>query len=151
MKTLAVILMLVLSSNIAFAIEDTVKNRSNEVERYFAIMPPNEMLQDVAKQMAQNYPPEKRELIIKIFTQYFDVETFTKSIKDTMVKLFTADELAALANFYGSPVGISAMKKLGIYMSEMMPTIQAETAKAVAKANKHIKESEGKDKTEPAN
>jgi len=151
MKILAVVMMLALFNNIAFAIEDTVANRRNEAERYLEIMPPNEMLHDVAKQMAQNYPPENREFFIKIFTQYFDIETFTKSIKDTMVKVFTADELAALAKFYSSPVGISAMKKLGAYMSEMMPTIQAETAKAVAKANKYIKESEGKDKTEPAN
>jgi hypothetical protein len=151
MKTLALTIILALFSNTAFAIEDTVENRNKEAERYLSVTPPKDMFQDVAKQMAQNYPPEKRELFIKIMTQYLDIEAVVKSFKDSMVKTFTADELAAMADFYGSPVGISATKKMGAYMAEIMPTVQAEALKAVAKANRDIKEPEEKDKTEPAN
>jgi hypothetical protein len=39
----------------------------------------------------------------------------------------------ALADFYGSPVGKSAMQKFGAYMADIMPVVQAEIVKAAAK------------------
>ena len=54
---------------------------------------------------------------------------------DAMVKHFTTEELKALADFYGSPVGKSAMQKFGAYMADVMPAIQAEMQKAQAKLN----------------
>jgi hypothetical protein len=41
--------------------------------------------------------------------------------------------LKALADFYGSPVGKSAMQKFGAYMTDIMPVVQAEIMKAAAK------------------
>jgi hypothetical protein len=52
-----------------------------------------------------------------------------------MVKHFTTDELKAPADFYGSPVGKSAMQKFGAYMADLMPVMQAEITKAAAKMN----------------
>jgi len=49
-----------------------------------------------------------------------------------MIKNFTADELKALADFYGSPVGKSAMAKFGNYMADVMPGMMAEVQKAQA-------------------
>ena len=151
MIKLVVIILVLLGSASAFAIEDTVENRSNEAERYLSVNSPKEILQDIAKQMALNYPPEKREFFIKVMTQYLDIELIAKSAKNSMIKIYTADELAAMADFYGSPVGMSATKKTGAYMAEVSPTIQAEAMKAVTKAYREMKESEVKDKTDPAN
>jgi hypothetical protein len=53
-----------------------------------------------------------------------------------MVKHFTTEELKALADFYGSPVGKSAMQKFGAYMADLMPIIQAEMMKAQAKLSR---------------
>ena len=58
-----------------------------------------------------------------------------KAMKKSLIKHFTADELKALADFYGSPVGKSAMKKFGAYMADVMPAIQTEMMKAQAKAS----------------
>jgi hypothetical protein len=52
-----------------------------------------------------------------------------------MVKNFTTEELKALADFYGSPIGKAAMKKIGPYMADVMPIVQAEVMKAMAKTN----------------
>lgn len=142
MKRLALMIVLALLSTTAFALENTVENRSKEADRYLAASPPEAMLKDMAKQMALIYPPEKRDFFVKVMTQYLDIETVTKALKDSMIKIYSADELAALADFYGSSVGISATKKAGKYMAEIMPAIQAEARKAVAKANKDIKEPE---------
>jgi hypothetical protein len=141
-------MVLLMHSNTVFGVEDTVENRNNEADRYISVTPPKELLQDVAKQMALNYPPEKRELFIKIMTQYLDIDVLTKSMKDSMIKIFTADELAAMADYYGSSNGLSATKKMGAYMAEIMPTIQAEALKAVAMGYKDIKGPEEKEKTE---
>jgi len=62
-----------------------------------------------------------------------DFARLTQAMKDSMVKIFTADELKALADFYSSKEGKSAMKKMGTYMAELMPIIQDETRKAVSK------------------
>ena len=57
---------------------------------------------------------------------------------DAMVKHFTTEELKALADFYGSPVGESAMQKFGAYMADLMPILQAEILKAQAKLNQSL-------------
>jgi hypothetical protein len=46
--------------------------------------------------------------------------------------------LKALADFYGSPVGKSAMQKFGAYMADIMPTMEAEIMKAQAKLNQSL-------------
>ena len=46
-------------------------------------------------------------------TKHLDIGRVTAAIKAAMVKTFTADELKALADFYGSEVGRSAMAKMG--------------------------------------
>jgi hypothetical protein len=71
-------------------------------------------------------------------TSQLDVPAITKAMTDAMVKHFMSEELKALADFYGSPVGKSAMQKFGAYMSDLMPTIQAEMMKAEAKANQSL-------------
>lgn len=54
------------------------------------------------------------------------------------IAAFTTEELKALADFYGSPVGKSAMQKFGAYMADLMPTMEAEITKAQAKANQSL-------------
>jgi hypothetical protein len=51
---------------------------------------------------------------------------------NAMVKNFTADELNALADFYGSPVGKSAMAKFPGYLGDVMPGLLAEMRRAGA-------------------
>jgi hypothetical protein len=68
-----------------------------------------------------------------MLTKNLDIEALTTAMQGAMVKHFSADELSALADFYGSPVGKSAMSKFGAYMAEVMPALQAEMVKAVQK------------------
>lgn len=148
MKTFTLLLLLTLSTTTAFAMEDTMENRTREADRYISVTPPRELLRNVAEEVALNYPPEKRETFLKIITEYFDLEAVSASMKETMVKVFTADELAALADFYGSPEGISTMKKMGAYMAEIMPIVQAETLKAISRANRELDQPSEKDRAE---
>jgi hypothetical protein len=122
-----------------WALDDTMANREQEATRYLAAAPPRELFEDMAEHMAANLPPEQREDFKTLLLKYLDIDAVTKGMKASMVKTFTADELKALADFYESPVGKSAMKKMGLYMEDVMPIIQAEIMKAQAKANQEKK------------
>jgi hypothetical protein len=119
--------------------EDTTENRTRQVERYFMAVPPKELFTDVAEQIVKSVPPEQRDLVHKAFNSYLDIDVLVTAMKAAMIKHFTADELSALADFYGSPVGKSAMKKMGVYMAEMMPLMQKEIARVGAKIEADLK------------
>jgi hypothetical protein len=96
------------------------------------------MFDDIADRMAANLPPAQRDQFKRMLTTDLDTAALTKAMTDSMVKHFTTEELKALADFYGSPVGKSAMQKFGAYMADVMPTLQAEVMKAQAKMNQSL-------------
>jgi len=92
----------------------------------------------MAEKMAANLPPDQREQFKRVMTTQLDIAALTKAMTGAMVKNFTTEELKALADFYGSPVGKSAMQKFGTYMADIMPALQAEIMKAQAKLNQSL-------------
>ena len=117
---------------------DTPETRRREAERYLQVSPPKALLADMADKVAVNFPPDQREQFKRAMTTQLDISALTKAMTDAMVKDFTTDELKALADFYGSPVGKSAMQKFSTYMADIMPVIQAEIIKASAKLNQSV-------------
>jgi hypothetical protein len=129
---------LFISCAVAFSSPDTAETRRQEAERYLQATPPKALFADMADKMAANLPPEQRDQFKKLMTSQLDIAALTKAMTDSMVKHFTTEELKALADFYGSPVGKSAMQKFGAYMADIMPTIEAEIMKAQAKLNQSL-------------
>jgi hypothetical protein len=121
-----------------FAESDTPEARRREAQRYLEAAPPKALFEDIADKMAANVPAEQRAQFKAMMTSQLDVPALTKAMMDAMVKHFTTDELKALADFYGSPLGKSAMQKCGAYMADVMPAIQTEIMKAQAKANQSM-------------
>src|SRR4029453_16849666 len=130
---LLTVLTLIISCSFAFSATDTPETRRREAERYLQASPPKAMFEDVADKMATNVPADQREQFKRAMTTEVDIAALTKEMTDPMVKNFTTEELKALADFYGSPVGKSAMQKFGAYMADIMPVVQAEIMKAAAK------------------
>ena len=126
------------SAFVVIAATDTPETRRREAERYLQATPPKALFEDIANNMAANLPPDEREKFKQSLTSQLDVAGLTKAMTDAMVKHFTTEELKALADFYGSPVGKSAMQKFGAYMADLMPTMQAEVMKAQAKVNQSL-------------
>ena len=112
---------------------DTPETRRKEAERYLQVSPPKALFEDMGDKMAETLPADQREQFKKLMTTEVDIAALSKAMTDAMVKNFTTEELKALADFYGSPVGKSAMKKFGAYMADIMPVVQAEIMKAAAK------------------
>jgi hypothetical protein len=137
---LAFVVMTLLCTS-ARALEDSPANREKEAERYLSIMTVREMFTDMAELMGKNIPEDKRQAFKDLFTKYFDMPAMEKAMKAGMVQHITADEIKALADFYSSPFGKSAMKKMATCMAELTPTIQQEVMKAQAKARAKANES----------
>ena len=128
-KWLAVFLLLGTASA-AFALEDTPQNRIQQVDRYLASVPTQELMADMMTKMAKGMPEGQREPFLSMMTQHLDFNAIKKAQRDAMVKIFTAGELGALADFHASPAGKSAMRKMGDYMAELMPVMMTEVMKA---------------------
>jgi hypothetical protein len=133
-----VVLTLCISCTFIFAAADTPETRRHEAERYVQASPPKALFEEMADKMAVNLPPDQRQQFKKMMTADLDIAALTKAMTDAMVKHFTTDELKALADFYGSPIGKSAMQKFGAYMADLMPVLQAEMIKAHAKMNQSL-------------
>jgi len=133
-QKLALLLVLTLSAwSPIFSAPDTPETRRKEAERYLQVSPPKALFEDMADKMATTLPADQREQFKKMMTTQVDIAALSKAMTDAMVKNFTTDELKALADFYGSPVGKSAMQKFGAYMADIMPVVQAEIMKAASK------------------
>ncbi len=124
----------------AFALEDTPQNREQQADRYLDAVPPQSMMNDMSAKMAETLPAEQQDQFKALMTKHLDIARVTSAIKAAMVKTFTADELQALADFYGSAVGKSAMAKMGTYMAEVMPATMNEVQTALAKAQEEAHE-----------
>ena len=128
-------LTLIISCSFVLSATDTPETRRREAERYLQASPPKAMFEDVADKMAANLPADQRDQFKRVMTTQLDIPALSKAMMDAMVKNFTTEELKALADFYGSPIGKSAMQKFGAYMADVMPVVQAEIMKAAAKMN----------------
>jgi hypothetical protein len=133
-----IVLTLATSSTVVLSATDTPETRRREAERYLQATPPKAMFEDIADKMAANVPPAQREQFKRMMSADLDIPVLANAMTDSMVKHFTTEELKALADFYGSPVGKSAMQKFGAYMADVMPTLQAEMIKAQAKVNQSL-------------
>ncbi|MGH8045677.1 MAG: DUF2059 domain-containing protein [Chthoniobacterales bacterium] len=121
------------------ALEDTPENRAKEADRYLSATPPAELFADMTANMAKNMPEGQREQFTTMMTKNLDIAALSEAMKQSMIKVFTADELQALANFYSSKEGKSAMKKFGVYMADVMPVMQSEIQKAFQKSQEASK------------
>jgi hypothetical protein len=134
-KALVLFILAVCACSPVFSAPDTPETRRKEAERYLQVSPPKALFEDMADKMAGTLPADQREQFRKVMTTQVDIPALSKAMVDAMVKNFTTEELKALADFYGSPVGKSAMQKFGAYMADIMPVVQAEIMKAAAKMN----------------
>ena len=135
LQILPVIALMMISAT-SFAIDDTPENRLVEMKRYLEAVPPDEIFADMADGVAMNFPPSERAEFRDFMTKYVDIDVISEAMEASMLKHFTADELAAIADLYTSPVGQSAMKKMGVYMAEVMPIIEAEVMRALGELQK---------------
>jgi hypothetical protein len=96
-------------------------------------------MNDMAEKIAVTLPENQRPIFITLMTKNLDMNAVANLMRAAMIKNFTADELKAIADFYGSPIGKSAMTKYGNYMADAMGPMKVELAKAMAATQEQMK------------
>jgi hypothetical protein len=114
--------------------QDNPTTRRAAAERYLVVADLDKMMADMATATAQNLPPEQAAGVKDLLTKHVRMDALKEAMLIAMVKHFTTRELDAMATFYGSPEGKSALAKFGPYMGDIMPMIEAEMQHAVQSA-----------------
>ncbi|NIY76624.1 DUF2059 domain-containing protein [Thalassospira sp. HF15] len=119
-------------SNPTFA-QDTSEAKLEAAERYAKIFNLPQMMNETVGQIALTVPEDKRQEFIQFMSQALDMQKLESLIVTSMTEHFTTNELNALADFYGSPEGVSIVKKMPVYMASTMPRIQSAVLQAAKK------------------
>lgn len=127
----AVLLLAMASVFSPVSAQDTQVTRQAAMERYLQAVPMTQMMEDTYAEMAKQVPLERREEFVGAMRQFVRIDEIEKIARRAMLKTFTAEELNALADFYSSPHGASTMKKFGVYMGDVMPSLMQEIQRAV--------------------
>jgi hypothetical protein len=120
----------------AFAMDDTPQNRAQEAARYMQAVLPEGAANDMAINIAQSLPENQRAAFLAGMQKNINMAGIKTAAQAGLVKVFSADELKALADFYSEPLAKASMAKMGAYMSEVMPAIEKEVEAATEKAVK---------------
>lgn len=123
----------------ALALDDTTANREEQADNYLRAVPAEPLMKEMATKVAAKLPESQRDDFIATMTKNLDLKVVTDLMRDSMIKNFTADELKALADFYGSPIGKSAMAKMSNYMADIMPRLMVELQKAFVLTKQQMK------------
>ena len=110
---------------------DTEQERVAAAKRYLEVAQMSRITDDTVTELAKSLPAEQRGKFLQFMREAVRPEVLERAALASMVKVFTAQEINALADFYGSPVGKSAMSKFGLYMADVMPVIQQEMLRAM--------------------
>ena len=106
--------------------DDTKAARIQAAERYLAAVPISQLLEDTFREMSKSLPEDIREGFIAQMQIVVRADILEAATRTSLVRHFTVDELNAMAEFYSSPHGASAMRKFGTYMADVMPAVQEE-------------------------
>ena len=115
------------------AFSDDYQSRLSAAKRYAKITPMSKMIDDAVENIAKRLPEDERDKFLSNIKAFCNIEKTEKLAIDTMAKHFTVNELNALADFYGSPVGKSIMGKFGPYMADIQMAMIQEVSLAVEK------------------
>jgi len=134
MKILPIVVFVLLSLS-SFGLEDSIQNRMAQADRYMKTTPVEKMMKDMFDQMSVTMfdDPVQSAEFREILTSAIDIRAITNLTRDKLIIHFTADELSALADFYGSRHGKTAMSKFGVYMADLMPQLQVFIEQAVTR------------------
>lgn len=80
-------------------------------------------VQEAIDQVGRNLPPLDRDRFTKMVEKAFDYDALEKLSVDTMVELFTVQELEKMVDYFGSAEAKSIEKKLPVYQAKIQPYI----------------------------
>jgi hypothetical protein len=93
--------------------------------------PAEKMVDQMLDKLAQNPQAHMSAADIADLKASIDIKALNKTMLTAMVKTFTAQELKAMGDFYGSATGQAILQKMPVYMSLVMPSVQQQVVQSV--------------------
>lgn len=120
------------------SLEDSDQNRRLAAERYLQASPVRDMAFTLAADVVAAAPAQAHASLEAELRRELQIAGLEQSMLSLLVKHFTADELQALAAFYGSKSGRAASKKFALFTAEFTPLLQREIARAARVAAERL-------------
>jgi hypothetical protein len=92
-------------------------------EEMHEIWPIRPKIEDALERVAQNIPQTERLRFKSAMRKAIEFQALEEASIDAMVEIFTAKELQAMINFYGSKEGRSVSVKTGDYEQALQPVL----------------------------
>jgi hypothetical protein len=108
-------------------------------DRLIAVQKPVELMKDTAVSVAERLPgatEAQKQAFIREMTDPDFMARYQAQMRVAFSKHLTVEEMNALSDFYSKPIAISAMRKMGATMGELMTFIQSEIPAIVARIMK---------------
>lgn len=119
MKTIIALLSMLVALP-AFALENTRANREEQAVRYFRAVSLDDMVNGIVEATVAALPKEEQREARAELRKEVNPDALVRQAKSVITNCLTADELKALADFYSSRVGKSAMEKGTRCMNDLM-------------------------------
>jgi uncharacterized protein len=102
------------------------KEALEAADKLMAAQDMDAMMKDMTSNMSAQLPPQLRDSFVNEMNEPAFLGRMKAQMRMAMAKHMTIEELNAMAEFYARPIAKSAMKKIGVYMAEVMPFMQTE-------------------------
>ncbi len=104
------------------SVADTAENRQAAANRYMRTFDQQELRARIGEEMMARLPEQAR-VILEGMIRATDLSIVDNAMRDTLVEVYTADELNALAAFYGTDIGKEITGKQNKFLAQMMPIL----------------------------
>jgi len=112
---------------------DTPERRAAAADVYARRVDADEFIAQAAEQLADREPPEQRAAVRRALQEQVRGEVIRAATRAALIRHFTAAEIRFLADFNGRPEGRAIQRKLGAYLADLLPPVQAELDRALAR------------------
>lgn len=113
---------------------DTPENRASLTDRYFELVPFEQLMKDMGEEISKQIPPAMQGRFKEAWEKINTTENTSAIVQTAKKSLSThlnTSELAAFVQFMENPNGRSAMNKMKFYMADVMPLTQKLAAQAL--------------------
>ena len=131
-------------ANLSGLAQDTTASREAAADRYLKTVTIAKLLDDTFNEFSKQLPLEQRAQFIRDMKKAVRADFLERVIRQAMIKAFTADELNALADFYGSKHGSSVMLKFGAVMSAFEAEVQRDVKELQKSGLEGVKQDKSK-------
>lgn len=105
------------------AVADDAQTRTELATKMHTLWPVATRVEEAIETVAENVPPDEREAFKARMRRAIDQKTLEEESIAAMAKVFTASELQAMVNFYGSAEGRAVSAKTEDYMKILQPVM----------------------------